>query len=77
MKIKVYAPEFCDHSALDDTNTMELPEAATLNDVYARLKIPVFLRGILIGTVNYKQEKRSMILKDNDVVSFISPMRGG
>jgi molybdopterin converting factor small subunit len=77
MKIKVYAPEFCDHRALDNTNTMELPEAATLNDVYIKLKIPLILRGILIGTVNYKQEKRSQVLKENDVVSFIGPMRGG
>lgn len=78
MKVKVYAPDIlCDASALDEDNFMELPENATLNDVYKKLKIRLIFRKLLFCTVNYKREKLSKKLNDQDVISFISPIAGG
>ena len=77
MKVKVYAPSFCDHSSLDDANMMELPENSTVRDVYRKLRIPLIYRPIIACAVNHKVEKRSKKLQDGDVVSFLSIMSGG
>lgn len=78
MRVKVYAPNIlCDTSALDEDNFMELPENATLNDVYKKLKIRLIFRKLLLCAVNNKKEKLSKKLKDQDVISFISPIVGG
>jgi molybdopterin converting factor small subunit len=77
MKVKVYAPAFCSFDHLDDDNVMELPEGATLNDVFQRLKIPLPLRLFPIYTVNYEKAYLGTRLKDGDVVSFLTPLAGG
>ncbi|MBI9044005.1 MAG: MoaD/ThiS family protein [Anaerolineaceae bacterium] len=77
MKIKVYAPNFCDHSSLDNSNYMELPDQATVKDIYQRLKIPLIFCPIVVCAVNQKTTKISGKLKDGDVISFILPIAGG
>lgn len=78
MKVKVYAPPvFCDDSVLDEANCLELPEDAKLKDVYQRLKINPLLRRLLICTVNQKRCKMNHQLKENDSISFFSPVAGG
>ncbi len=77
MKIKVYASGFCSFEHIDDDGFMSLPEGASLNDVYKKLRIPFLLRKVLFAAVNYEQVKLSTKLKDGDVVSLISARAGG
>jgi len=78
MKIKVYAPPFAaDLSALDDSGYLDLEEGATLRDVYRALKIPFYLRRILLCTVNYRLTRLSVPLDDGDAVSFFGMIAGG
>lgn len=77
MKIRVYAAPFCSFEAIDEDGTMALPDDAVLNDVYKRLKVPWFFRRIVFATVNYKRVSLETKLKDGDVVSFFSALRGG
>ena len=77
MKIKVYAPSFCDREALDESSTMELPDDSTVRDVYKRLKIPILYRPIVVCAVNHEIAKSGKKLKDGDVISFLMPTAGG
>ena len=77
MKIKVYAPSFCDQSALDETGTLELPDDSTVRDVYKKLKLPILYRPIVVCAVNHEVVKPSKRLKDGDVVNFLVPIAGG
>lgn len=78
MKVKVYAPAvLCETTALDGDNYLHLADGATVRDVYKALKIPFWVRKLLICSVNHKWEKKSKALKDGDVISFISPVAGG
>ncbi len=53
IKVKVYAPAFVNHHAMDEFGFMHLPDGATLRDVYALLKIPLIAQPVMICTVNY------------------------
>ncbi|MCP4577179.1 MAG: MoaD/ThiS family protein [Deltaproteobacteria bacterium] len=77
MRIKVYAPLFGDSEELDENGYLELPENATLGDLYKKMKIPRMLRNSLLCSVNYERSKKKRILKEGDVVSFIGPLSGG
>jgi hypothetical protein len=78
MKVRVFPPPlFCDASVVDEDNFMDLPEGATLIDVYKGLKIPIVMRKILICTVNYKKEKMNKKLCDQDVINFFRLSTGG
>lgn len=77
MKIRVYAASFCSFEDIDEDGTMVLPDGAVLNDVYKRLKVPWFFRRIVFATVNYKRVSPETRLKDGDVVSFFSALKGG
>ncbi len=77
MKVKVYAPLFGNSSVLDDHGYLELPEGATLGDLYKILKIPLLLRNSLLCTVNYERHKSGRILVAGDIISFIGPLSGG
>lgn len=77
MKVKVYAPAFCSFEDIDEKGCMTLPEGASLNDVYKKLRVPFLLRKLLLASVNYNRVKLRTELKDGDVVSFIAPLAGG
>ncbi len=77
MNVKVYASGFCSFEHIDEDGIMRLPEGATLNDVYKKLRIPYPLRRILFAAVNYEHVKLGTKLKDGDVVSLLSPLPGG
>ena len=77
MKVKVYASGFCSFEHIDANGFMSLPEGASLNDVYKKLRIPFLLRKILFAAVNYEQAKLSTRLKEGDVVSLLSARAGG
>ncbi len=77
MNIRVYASGFCSFEHIDDDGFMTLPEGASLNDVYKKLRIPLPLRKILFASVNYEHVKLGTKLKDGDVVSLLTPLAGG
>ncbi len=77
MVVKVYASGFCSFDHLDEDGFMNLPEGASLNDVYKKLRVPFPFRKILFATVNYEHVKLGTKLKDGDVVSLLSPLSGG
>lgn len=77
MKIKVYAPSYCNLSAIDDDGYLSLKEGATLNSLYKALKIPLVFRPFISGSVNYKPAKLNRKLKEGDTVSLITFMSGG
>jgi molybdopterin converting factor small subunit len=77
MVIKVYAPGYCSFEHIDEDGFMTLPEGASLNDVYKRLRIPFLMRKVLFASVNYEQVKLGTKLKDGDVVSLLAPLAGG
>ena len=77
MKVKVYAPSFCNLSALDDDGYLLLQEGSTLNRVYKELTIPLPLRPFVTCYVNYKPAKLTQKLTDGDIISFLAPLSGG
>lgn len=77
MIVKVYASGFCNFEHLDEDGFMRLPEGASLNDVYKRLRIPFLFRKVLFASVNYRHVKLGTKLKDGDVVSLLAPLAGG
>jgi molybdopterin converting factor small subunit len=77
MKVKVYAPAFCSFKHIDEDGNMVLPDGASLNDVYKKLRVPLPFRKLLFSAVNYRRVKLNTQLKDGDVVSFLAPLSGG
>ena len=77
MKVKVYAPSFCDLSAVDEEGYMFLKEGSTVNALYKKLKVPLALRPFMICSVNYEPAKWTQKLKDGDTVSMLTPVSGG
>jgi len=77
MKVRVYAPSFCDHTRLDSKGFMEISEGATLNDVVKNLKIPFVFRKLLIVSVNYDKSKLSQRLNEGDVISILGSISSG
>ncbi len=77
MVVRVYASGFCSFEHIDDDGFMSLPEGASLNDVYKKLRIPFLFRRILFASVNHEHVKLNTRLKDGDIVSLLAPMAGG
>lgn len=77
LKIRVYAPGFCDYTFIDDDGYMTLAVGDTLNDVLKKLKVPLVYRRVLFTAVNYQREGLSYRLKDGDTISILGPLGGG
>jgi molybdopterin converting factor small subunit len=77
LKVKVYAPSFCDLSAVDEEGYMSLKEGSTVNALYKKLKVPLALRPFMICSVNYEPAEWTQKLKDGDTVSMLTPVSGG
>lgn len=77
MRIRVTAPAFCDHSAIDDKGNIELNRGTRLSGLLKILRIPLILKPILLVTVNYSRVKSSTVLKEGDTVSIYWPVSGG
>jgi molybdopterin converting factor small subunit len=75
VRVRVYAPAYADHGALDEKGFLELPEGAKLRDVYRALKLRPLAR--IFCLLNYERAKSGVPLKDGDVVSFFSVVGGG
>lgn len=77
IKVKVYAPGFCDHTWIDDQGFVELPVLSTLKDLYSIIKMPLLRRRLMIVRVNYDKVKIKHHLKDGDTISIFLPLSGG
>ena len=77
MQVKVIAPAFCDHSGIDDSGMLEIPESSKIKDLYKVLKIPLIIYPLLITTVNYDRAGLKSPLGEGDVVSIFWPVSGG
>ncbi len=77
MKIRVYAPGFCDDSLIDHNGHMTIEEGTTVLEVLKKLKTPILLRRILIIAVNYKRVRKSHVLKSGDTLSILGPVSSG
>jgi molybdopterin converting factor small subunit len=77
MRIRVYAPPFADLSCIDEEGFMELPDGATLNDLFKTLHLPLRHGMVAFSMVNYEKSKLSRLLAEGDTVSFVSLLAGG
>ncbi len=77
MRVKVHAAGYCSFEHIGDDGFMDLPEGATLNDVFAKLGIPRIIRRLPFAAVNYVQARPGTELADGDVVSLIGAVSGG
>ena len=67
MKVKVYAPAFCSFEDIDEKGCMTLPEVASLNDVYKKLRVPFLWRKLLFASVNYNRVELRTELKGREI----------
>lgn len=78
MKVKVYAPMGSSNVlGMHEDNTVDLPDDATVGDVYKILTIPSSLSTLFICTVNNRSKEMSTPLKDGDIIRFTYPYAGG
>ncbi|MBW2421766.1 MAG: MoaD/ThiS family protein [Deltaproteobacteria bacterium] len=77
MNVKVYTSGIGSGEHIDEDGFMSLPEGASLNDVYKRLRIPFLFRKVLFAAVNYEHVRLNTKLEDGDVVSLLAPRAGG
>lgn len=79
MEVKVYAPMGPSNLVgVKEDNNLELPEDATLADVYGVLTTPDSLSELFICTINNrKTERMNTPLRDGDTVRFTFPYAGG
>lgn len=77
IRIKVYAPSWCNIEALDERGWIEMPDGSTLADVLKQIKMPKFAAKILLAAVNSEKKPLDTVLKDGDRVSFFAIMAGG
>jgi molybdopterin converting factor small subunit len=77
MRVKIYAAGYCSFEYIEDDGFMDLPDGATVNDVFAKLGIPRFLRRLPFAAVNYVQARPGTELTDGDVVTLIGAVSGG
>ena len=77
MRVRVYAPGYIDHAALNPDGFIELAEGATVSQLLKKLKVPLPLRAITGVSVNYQQVPASTRLEDGDTVTFLVPLPGG
>lgn len=77
IRVKVYAPSWCNIQVLDEQGCISMPEGSTLSDVLGRIKMPKLAARILLAAVNSETKPLNTELKDGDRVSFFAMMAGG
>ena len=76
INVKVYAPGFISHDAIDPNGFVTL-EDDSIRAHYRKLKIPSPLWAFMLCSVNYERAGINTTLRDGDVVSFLFPIVGG
>lgn len=77
MKITLILPGHIDHSLLDKDNRIDMPEGATLEDLFAILKLPNKLHNADLSLVNGSRVELATKLTEGDTVSFFPVLAGG
>jgi molybdopterin converting factor small subunit len=77
IKVRVYAPGFINHDAIDQNGFVELDDDVSVKQLFRKMKVTPVARMIVTSFVNYEPAKMNMKLKDGDVVSLMFPISGG
>lgn len=77
IRVKVIAPFGIKCDALDERGWIELNEGAVLKDVQKILGLSGVISKIFKPYLNGERQPSSTVLKDKDVISYFSMLRGG
>ncbi|MHC1735683.1 MAG: MoaD/ThiS family protein [Erysipelotrichaceae bacterium] len=77
MIIRVYPGAMVKGDGLNEDGEIELKQDATVAKLIAIVNVPLFLRPLLVVSVNGKTVKKNHVLHDGDTVSFLTPLAGG
>ena len=77
IKVRIYAPGFINHDAIDQNGFIELDENVSVKQLFRKMKVSPIARMFVISFVNYEPAKMDAKLKDGDVVSLMFPISGG
>ncbi len=77
IKVRVYAPGFINHDAIDQDGFVELDDNVSVKKLFRKMKVSPLARMFVVSFVNYEPAKMDEKLKDGDVVSLMFPVSGG
>jgi molybdopterin converting factor small subunit len=77
IKVRVYAPGFISHEAIDQDGFVQLAEGSSVRQLFKKMKISLFARILVTSFVNYEPAKMNRKLEENDIVSLMFPVSGG
>lgn len=77
MKIKVYPGAMVKGEGLNEDGEIDMKQDATVAQLISIVNVPLFLRPLLIVSVNGRTVKKNHVLHDGDTVSFLTPLAGG
>ncbi len=77
IKVRVYAPGFINHDAIDQDGFVKLDDNVTVKQLFRKMKVSPLARMFVVSFVNYEPAKMNATLKDGDVVSLMFPVSGG
>ena len=77
MRIKVFGPMGYCKAELDKRGWMEVPEGTTYGEAVKLIGLPKPLAKLVIMRLNSEDLPYETVLKDGDVISCFSLMRGG
>ena len=77
IKVRIYAPGFINHDAIDQNGFIELDDNVSVKQLFRKMKVSPVARMFVISFVNYEPAKMDTKLKDGDIVSLMFPISGG
>lgn len=77
IRVKVMAPLGISRDVLDERGWIELKEGTTLKELQKKLGLSGVMSKIFKPYLNGERQPASTVLKDRDVVSYFSMIRGG
>jgi molybdopterin converting factor small subunit len=75
IEVKGYASMGAYTSHLGHENKFDVPEGATIGDLFGLIGVPQYLKKVVI--VNGRHQTDEYVLAQNDVVVFFPPLEGG
>lgn len=77
MIIKVYPGFMVPCKGLDEDGNIEVKDTTNVKRLLGLIKVPMFLRPLIIVSINGETVDRNHPLKQGDAVSFMTPISGG
>lgn len=77
IRVKVFAPSWCDSSVLDERGWVEVMEGSTLSDVIRMIHMPKLIAKVFQASVNGEAVPLNTTLHNGDVIGFFSLITGG